>query len=308
MTEPRFAEPRLAKFRLAKFRLSSSHARRLVPGAVIAAAALCVAPPARADGRLSAKYSLSVGGVELGRGSIVMEAGDSSYEISGSARVTGVLRAVSSGKGVAAARGAITAGRMVPSVYAMNADAGGKAEVARLGMAGGAVKEMEVEPELKPVADRIPVTPDALKNVIDPMSGAFIYVPGTADLLSAAACDRSIPVFDGRQRYDLALSYLRTDKVKAEGYAGPAVVCAVRYAPVAGHRPTRSTVQYMKDNKDMAVWLVPVAGTRLLAPFKISVATMIGTAVLAAESFETQAKGAAVPAAPGVTPVSAPRP
>lgn len=281
---------------------------RLPAAGAALCAALCGAIPAHADGRLSAKYALSVGGVELGRGSIVVEAGDSSYEISGSARVTGVLRAVSSGKGVAAARGTIAGGRMMPRVYAMNAEAGGKAEVARLGMAGGAVKEMEVEPALKPLPDRVPVTPDVLQNIIDPMSGAFIYLPGAADLLSPAACDRSIPVFDGRQRYDLALSYLRTDKVKADGYAGPAVVCAVRYAPVAGHRPTRSTVQYMKDNKDMAVWLVPVAGTRLLAPFKISVATMIGTAVLAAESFETQAKGASAPPASGTIPVSAPRP
>lgn len=279
----------------------------LIARHAVAVASLCAAAvgagsqPALADGRLAAKYTLTVGGVELGRGSIVAEAGDSAYEISGSARVTGVLRAVSSGKGVAAARGALAANKMVPRVYAMNAEADGKAEVARIAMASGAVKEMEVEPPLKPLPDRVPLTPDTLQNIIDPMSGAFIYVPGTADLLSAAACDRSIPVFDGRQRYDISLTYLRTEKVKADGYVGPAVVCSVRYAPVAGHRPTRYTVKYMMENKDMSVWLVPIAGTRLLAPFKVSVATLIGTAVLQAESFETQAKT-------GPVPVSAPRP
>ena len=134
-----------------------------------------------------------MGSVELGRGSIVVEAGDTAYEITGAARVTGVLRAVSSGKGVAASRGALAGGKMAPRVYAMNAEADGKAETARITIAGGAVKDMDVEPPLKPVPDRVPVTSDALQNVIDPMSGAFIYVPGTADLLSAAACDRSIP-------------------------------------------------------------------------------------------------------------------
>ncbi|MFG1345257.1 DUF3108 domain-containing protein [Xanthobacter autotrophicus DSM 431] len=271
-------------------------ARLALAGATLGA---CV-PPAFADGRLNAKYTLTVGGVELGRGSIVVEAGDAAYEISGSARVTGVLRAVSSGKGVAAARGALSGSKMVPRVYALNAEADGKEETARLAMSGGAVKEMDVEPPLKPYPDRVPITPDALQNVLDPMSGAFVYVPGSADLLSSAACDRSVPVFDGRQRYDIALSYLRTEKVKAEGYNGQAVVCSVRYNPVSGHRPTRYTVKYMMENKDIFVWLVPVAGTRLLAPFKISVATMIGTALLQAESFETQAKN-------GPVPVSAPR-
>lgn len=279
-----------------------------VPAATLSAAAFLAAAlfagwaaPARAEGKLTAKYSLTVGGVELGRGSIAVAAGDASYEITGTARVTGVLRAVSSGKGVAAARGAFVSGKMVPRLYAMNAEADGKEESARIAMASGAVKEMDVAPALKPAPDRVPVTDAVLQNIMDPMSGAFVYVPGTADLLSAAACDRSIPVFDGRQRYDITLSYLRTEAVKAEGYAGKAVVCAVRYAPVAGHRPSRYTVKYLMENRDMFVWLVPVAGTRLMAPFKVSVATLMGTAVLQASAFETRAEGAAVP-------VSAPRP
>ncbi|MEP9354246.1 DUF3108 domain-containing protein [Xanthobacter sp. KR7-65] len=270
--------------------------------AALAALALpALGGAARADGKLNARYTLTVGGVELGRGSITVEAGDQAYEISGSARVTGVLRAVSSGKGVAAARGALANGRMVPRIYAMNAEADGKAETARLAMTGGALKEMNVEPPLKPAPDRVPIEASVLQNIMDPMSGAFVYVPGTADLLSAAACSRPIPVFDGRQRYDLSLSYLRTEKVKAEGYAGPAVVCGVRYAPVAGHRPSRYTVKYMMENKDIYVWLVPIAGTRLMAPFRVSVATMIGTAILEASAFETEAKA-------GTVPVSAPRP
>lgn len=273
---------------------------RLGAGLLAAMGLLVLADPALADGRLNAKYVLTVGGVELGRGSITVEAGDQSYEISGSARVTGVLRAVSSGKGVAASRGTISGGKLVPKVYALNAEADGKAETARLAMASGALKEMDVEPPLKPVPDRVPIEQAVLQNILDPMSGAFVYVPGSGDMVSAAACTRSIPVFDGRQRYDLALSYQRTETVKVDGYAGAAVVCSVRYQPVAGHRPTRYTVKYMMDNKDIYVWLVPIAGTRLMAPFKVSVATMIGTAVLQAASFETEAKA-------GTVPVSAPR-
>jgi hypothetical protein len=41
----------------------------------------------------------------------------------------------------------------------------------------------------------------------------------------------------------------------------------------------------MTDNKSMEVWLVPVAGTRVVLPFRISVLTMIGTAVIEADDF-----------------------
>lgn len=268
---------------------------------LFAAALLVAAPPAFADGRLDAKYVLSVGGVELGRASVVLQAGADSYEISGSGKITGVLRAVSSGKGVAAARGVLTPAKMVPRIYALSAEADGKKEGARIAMAGGTVAEMEVEPPLKPLPDRVPVTNTSLQNVIDPMSGAFVYVPEPTDPLSKAACEHAVPVFDGRQRYDIVLNYLRTEQVKVRGYKGPAVVCSVRYKPVAGHRPTRYTVQYMQDNKDMYVWLVPIEGTRLMAPFKVSVATMIGTAVFQATSFEAKVKD-------GTLPVSAPKP
>lgn len=274
-------------------------------GRGLAAALLAVLPlalslPARAETRLDAKYVLRVGGVELGRASIVLDARDTSYEISGSGRITGVMRAVSSGKGAVAARGIITSSRLVPRVYALNAEADGKKEAARLAMAGGAVAEMDVEPPIKPAPDRVPVTNSVLQDIMDPLSGAFVYVPPPAQPVSASACAGQVPVFDGRQRYDIGLDYLRTEQVKVEGYKGPAVVCAVRYKPVAGHRPERYTVRYLMANKDMFVWLVPVEGTRLMAPFRVSVATLIGTALFEATSFKAAAKDGAVT-------VSAPR-
>lgn len=256
------------------------------------------AAPASAAGRLDARYVLTVAGVELGRGAVTLKADDSTYEVSGSGRISGVLRAVSSGKGQIAARGQLTDTKMVPQVYAMHAESEGKKERARIAMASGGVTSTDVLPPLKPIPDRVPVADKVLRNIIDPVSGAFIYVPGTGDLLSPTSCDRALPVFDGRQRYDLQLSFKRRENVKTKGYEGPALVCQVRYTPVAGHRPNRDTVKYMQENEDMFVWLVPISGTRLMAPFKASVSTMIGTALLEASSFRTAAGGGAVPDEP----------
>ncbi len=264
---------------------------------------LCaIAGPALADGRLEAKYALSLAGIEVGRADVTVDATDSGYDIIGSGRVTGVMRAISSGKGSAAARGSIAAGKSIPRLFAVSAKADGKDEAIKFAITDNVVKDLDVTPPPKPYPDRIEITDAHLVNVTDPLTGSFVSVPGKVDMLSAAACDRTIPVFDGRQRFDVVLSFERVEDVKIEkGFSGTAVVCQARYVPVAGHRPTRSTVKYMQENKDMHVWLVPIAGTRLMAPFKVQVATLVGTVLFEATSFTTEAKEKTIP-------VNAPKP
>jgi uncharacterized protein YqjF (DUF2071 family) len=57
----------------------------------------------------------------------------------------------------------------------------------------------------------------------------------------------------------------------------------VRYAPVAGHRPLPAT-EYMTNNRDISVWLVPVEGSRTLIPYRIQVKTQIGNLLIDAQS------------------------
>lgn len=270
----------------------------LVAGAFLASGA------AYADGRLEARYRMALAGLELGRASFLLEINNKGYTASGSARVTGVMQAVSSGKGSAGARGTIERGSSLsPQNFSMEAESDKKAEAIRLVLSSNAVKDVMVEPPNTPSRDRVPVTDNDKKGVLDPMTAALILVPGTVDPLAPAACERTLSIFDGRQRYDLALSYVRTDKVKAEkGYEGPAVVCRVSYRPVSGHRPNRPGVKYMMQNKDVYVWLAPVSGTRVLVPFKVSVATMIGTAEMEALSFVSEQTDAQPASATGKRP------
>jgi hypothetical protein len=41
----------------------------------------------------------------------------------------------------------------------------------------------------------------------------------------------------------------------------------------------------MADNKDLEVWLAPVASAHVLLPFRVSARTMMGTAVIEASEF-----------------------
>jgi hypothetical protein len=56
--------------------------------------------------------------------------------------------------------------------------------------------------------------------------------------------------------------------------------------PISGHRPTRSAVKFMEENRNMSVWLAPLEGTRVLAPLRIAVETMVGMSVIEAQRWE----------------------
>jgi hypothetical protein len=132
----------------------------------------------------------------------------------------------------------------------------------------------------------VPITEAHQHGILDPMTASLVRVPGTGDPLSAEACQHTTAIFDGRLRYDLQLAFKRMDHVKAEkGYAGPVVVCAIYFSPVAGFIPSRTAIRYVSKLRDMEVWLAPIAGTRVLVPFRAQGPTPIGEAVLEATQF-----------------------
>ena len=146
----------------------------------------------------------------------------------------------------------------------------------------------------------MPVTEEQRHGVLDPMTAWLLRVPGVGSPLVPEACQRTVAIFDGRVRYDLQLAFKRMEKVKAEkGYAGPVVVCSVNFSPLGGYIPSRATIRYLKAQRDMEVWLAPIAGTRVLVPFRAQGPTPIGEAVLNAIQFVTEAKPTARASANG---------
>ena len=155
-------------------------------------------------------------------------------------------------------------------------------------LSSGTVKEVTINPPTAFNPERVPLTDATGAASSIPMSGLLIRVPGTGDPLSPETCRRTIPVFDGRMRFDLQMSFKRMDVVKAEkGYRGPAVVCAIQFVPLAGYVPDRPAVKYLVSQHDMEVWLAPVMGTRVVVPFRVSIPTPLGRGVLEATQFIT---------------------
>ena len=67
------------------------------------------------------------------------------------------------------------------------------------------------------------------------------------------------------------------------------MVCAIYFTPIAGYIPDRPVIKYLSTQRNMEVAFAPVAGTRILVPFRMSVPTPLGSAMLEATQFITQA-------------------
>ena len=71
---------------------------------------------------------------------------------------------------------------------------------------------------------------------------------------------------------------------------GPAVVCAVYFMPISGYVPNRPAIKYLVTLRDAEVWLAPIAGTRIVVPFRFSMPTPLGTGLLQATEFVSVAQ------------------
>jgi hypothetical protein len=256
---------------------------------VVLGAAACVAATAAQADTLRVRYSVTLVGLSLGTASLAASLNPGHYKIEAAARLTGIASLVSNSKGVAISTGGFAPGKPLPATYATTSSSSQMTRTVRMALNAGSVRGVDISPPIDEAPDRIPVTDRQKRGVIDPLSALLMPVPGDAPAVGPASCNRTIPVYDGFTRFDVPLTFEGVRQAEAQGYAGPVAVCSARYVPISGHRPTRQVTQFMANNRDMEVWLAPVGRTRILAPFRISVATLVGTTVIEAQEFAVSA-------------------
>jgi hypothetical protein len=181
-------------------------------------------------------------------------------------------------KAVIDARGTLEAGVVHPASFAAHITVGKDGYDIELNFRNGAVVKESVVPQPKPAPDFVPVLDAMKKNVIDPLS-AFL-VPASSE----KTCARTLPIYTGRERFDLALSFNRKEKVSIPGlYEGEAVVCSARYVPHGGHRAGKKEIKYMIGNKDMEAWFVPLPHLALMGLYKVKIGTKLGPLTITLE-------------------------
>jgi hypothetical protein len=250
---------------------------------------------AQAQGRLKAHYTISMTGVPIGQIVWAVAIDDKRYTTSASGKASGVLSVLVNGEGSVVTRGMVVDGKLAPQDFTSNiTDDDGNNEL-RMNFEGGDVKDL-IGREL-PQAGRLPVTEADRRGVADPLTA--MLMPAGDDPFASANCKRVLPIFDGRRRYNLVLSFGRIDKVTIEhGYSGIVLVCGVVLRPIAGYRADSMLVKYVGGRRDMELWFAPIAGTSIVAPIRVLMPTLIGTLEIRADQFAMTISSPAPSASP----------
>jgi hypothetical protein len=265
---------------------------RTAAGASLAflAAMVTMTGPVTAQGKLEAHYDVTLAGILVGTGTWAVEILDDQYSAAANGSTTGLLKAFAHGTGTGTSQGRAVNGALVSANYTATISSSKKSETIRMSLAGGNVKNFVIEPTPPVDTRRIPVTDAHKRGVFDPMSATLLRVPGTADPLGPEACHATTGIFDGRMRYDLRLGFKRMETVNLEkGYHGPVVVCSITFSPISGYVPDRFAIKYLAAQRNMEVWLAPIAGTRVMVPYRLTIPTLLGTGKLEATEFNTSA-------------------
>lgn len=245
----------------------------------VVAAAVAITSTGAGAATYRTEYSASLTGLPVGSLKIEYKVGDQDYSISGTVRVRGVLRLFANGKGEASASGQLGKAQPRPEAFRYHYVEDDDDDRVSLDFSGQRVTA--IEPPLKKRKKRVPITEEHLSNVVDPLSAVLISGAEGAD---KKACARRLPIFDGKNRYDLALSYKRTETFKGGdgSYSGPAIVCSARYVPVAGHREDGKDVA-KAERSSMEIWLAPLGDTGVMIPVKARIGTSFGPLVIEAK-------------------------
>ena len=252
---------------------------------------LCALVPAAADSwpaNVRALYQIELNGFNVGTFEFQSQAESNSYTLAGNARLS-ILLGAFTWSGETRSFGLIVNQAPQPASFTFDFQSNLRAGSTKLGFSDGAVTNITNLPPTVATVPTIPVREHHLKGVVDPLS-AIMMLSGGAP---ADPCDRRIPIFDGKERFDLVLSRkgeMRVTEQAPSGQPDVAYVCRVRYLPIAGHKIDGET-KFMAANDAIEVALRPVPSANVFVPYQINIPTMAGAASITSKRVEIVSPG-----------------
>ena len=236
---------------------------------------------------VDAVYQISWLGTHVGDFRIKSAITARQYSLQASAELS-VFFGTFSWQGATTSSGLMTANGPVPQNYTFKYATNDKRESVELKFQKRMVQDILINPPQFPGARHVPITAAHLQNVVDPLSA--IVLLSQARLSHGEACNKRLPIFDGKIRYDLVLSPKGTRAVGTSGKLhGTAYVCSVHFVPIAGHKMGKpGEAEVASGNTGIEVWLVPVPEAGLIVPYYVHVPTPAGTASIVTAKFDVQ--------------------
>lgn len=227
--------------------------------------------------KVRAQFDVNFNGLNVGSFEFNSEADTQNYTLSAQSKVS-VLLGAFTWSGDTRAAGKVVGEVPKPSGFTFDFKSNSKSGAVKMSFADDTVTSVTHVPPAQPKTNVVPLLPQHLKGVVDPMSAVMMLSRGT----SGNPCTRRLPIFDGKLRFDLMLSPRGQIQIKDQQPSGqPTIgyVCRVKYIPIAGHKIDEET-KFMARNDQIEIILRPIPSANVFVPYQITIPTIAGPATM----------------------------
>ncbi len=236
------------------------------------------------------KLIMTMAGIPIGKLALTMKLIDGEYAMEGSARTYGASRIFSDAKGFSKSTGRYETGRIIAARHELNYRASKKTGSVNIRFTNGNVSSAKSVPPVVYKVGTVKLEKSQLNNVLDPVSTSIVTVKKDQIDNGPAICNRTLPVYDGKNRFDLRMKFKGIRKLTTKGFNGVSYVCSARYVPVAGHRPSKKHIQRLMNNKTIEIALARIGNTSVYGLIQFSVRTRYGKIIGKPSYFRTIVK------------------
>lgn len=233
-----------------------------------------LAPGARAgDSDLALGYAVYVGGVQALSLGIDLDAGVHAYDMKIALKTQGFVGRLFPWSMDAFSRGRLGSEGVEPASAGQRSLWSGRQRMTELIYRPDGSVAVTAVPPRDETAPQVPQ--EQITGTVDLVSAILSVLKQVG---SGEPCRASVPVFDGRRRYDLTTRPAGTAMLRSNPYlkfSGEAVACNVFLRPVEG-TPRRATLIDLTDENAMIVWVARLLPDLPPVPVKLDMDTGLG--------------------------------
>jgi len=222
----------------------------------------------------TARYVVTLRGVNISDVSVSLKDNGSRYDVNIHGDVSGLASLVAVGTAALKSNGNSSGENLQSEKFALETRSNGDRFSVGFEARNADVMSFQVFPPLSENKNRVPVLGRHRKDINDPIAAFLVK----ADSLSPDVCNRTVKVFTGIERYDIAMTFAenQTATSKRTGYQGPVVLCRMDYRPISGHFNNSESTKFMQNNQRFLIWYAPLGDTGYMIPYRVLIGTAFG--------------------------------
>ncbi|MEQ9518927.1 MAG: DUF3108 domain-containing protein [Parvibaculum sp.] len=257
---------------------------------ILGACALILSLTAGASGQAQAEtrtnigvdYQIALGGFDFGQADVIATLDGETYEMEARITTAGIAEKFFETRFALESAGSLADGRVRPSRFLSTYEDDDSSRRVELNYGASGTPVMTAEPAYEDGFGPNVGANDILMTQ-DPISALLLPTKGNG----TSPCERSLPLFDGRRRYDLKLREEGMSEISSAeaAYSGPVMRCSVSMIPVAGYE-RKTLIKLLEREDTIQIWLAPVNDGEIWVPVRMTLRTPFGGAIMRASRFD----------------------